>query len=137
LTKRKWVTQDGESYSGRLLGVHDFPFRSYAWGTVWQALRDQIPEDVVYRTGCPIISVAETAEGVLLVLADGTKERFDVALGADRYRSTVRTIMFPGARPRYAGYLLWRGTLSAEDVPEHDLIWEPHEATASPFRADI
>ncbi|MFF4495696.1 FAD-dependent monooxygenase [Streptomyces sp. NPDC001546] len=40
-------------------------------------------------------------------------ERFDLAVGADGYRSVVREAVSPGAVPHYAGYVCWRGNFDA------------------------
>lgn len=133
LGERKWITSDGESYGGQVIGTQPFDFRAYDWGSVWQALRDRISGSVRYRTGCPVTSVIDTAEAAVVTLSDGTQQRFDMVLGADGYRSAVRAAMFPELRPRYAGYLLWRGTVPAADLPDHRGLWESHEAVAVAF----
>lgn len=133
LRTRRWITCDDESYGGQVIGVQPFDFRAYDWGSVWQGLRDRLPDGVRYRAGCRVDSVADTAEDAVVTLSDGTQERFDLVLGADGYRSAVRTMMFPDLRPRYAGYLLWRGTLPAADLPEHEGIWEFDEAVGVAF----
>ncbi|MEU5211584.1 FAD-dependent monooxygenase [Streptomyces sp. NPDC020742] len=47
-------------------------------------------------------------------------ERFDLAIGADGYRSLVREAAFPGIRPRYAGYLAWRGAVPVDRLAALD-----------------
>ncbi|HEX5120497.1 MAG TPA: FAD-dependent monooxygenase [Pseudonocardiaceae bacterium] len=133
LSTRHWITGDGRSYGGRVVGSQDFPFRSYDWGSLWQGLRDRVPDHIDYRTGCPVVSVADTGPDVVVTLADGTAERFDAVLGADGYRSVVRAALFPDLRPRYAGYLLWRGTLPVADLPPQQGIWAPTEAAGVTF----
>jgi 2-polyprenyl-6-methoxyphenol hydroxylase-like FAD-dependent oxidoreductase len=133
LAERKWITWDGESYGGQLVGTQPFDFRAYDWGSVWQGLRDRIPGSVRYRTGCRVTSVVDTADEVVVTLSDGTEDRFDRVFGADGYRSVVRAVMFPDLRPQYAGYLLWRGTVPAADLPERKGLWESHEAVGVVF----
>lgn len=133
LAARKWITRDGESFGGQLVGTQSFDFRAYDWGSVWQGLRDRIPDSVRYRAGCRVDSVVDTADGVVVTSSDGAEQRFDLVLGADGYRSAVRSVMFPELRPHYAGYLLWRGTLPAADLPEHTGVWESGEAVGVPF----
>jgi 2-polyprenyl-6-methoxyphenol hydroxylase-like FAD-dependent oxidoreductase len=134
LTDRKWITRDGASYGGRVVGTQSFEFRAYNWGSVWRTLRDRVPAGVEYRAGCPVRSVADTGQGAVVTLADGTLERFDVVVGADGYRSVVRAAMFPETRPEYAGYLLWRGTLPATELPPREGLWDVNEAVAACFR---
>ncbi|MFF4602548.1 FAD-dependent monooxygenase [Streptomyces sp. NPDC001339] len=50
----------------------------------------------------------------------GRTERFDLVIGADGYRSVVREAAFPDIRPRYAGYLAWRGAVPAGRLAELD-----------------
>lgn len=133
MAERKWVTWDGESYGGQVVGSHVFDYRAFDWGLVWQALRDRIPEDVTYRTGCHVTSVVDSADDIVVTLSDGTDGRFDAVVGADGYRSIVRAAMFPEARPRYAGYLLWRGTVPGAEIPPHDGLWEPQESVVAAF----
>ncbi|WP_181690266.1 FAD-dependent monooxygenase [Streptomyces sp. NBRC 110611] len=52
---------------------------------------------------------------------DGARTaRFDLVIGADGYRSVVREAAFPAIRPRYAGYLAWRGAVPAGRLAELD-----------------
>lgn len=110
LARRVWSARDGEAEHGRTIGEQPFPFRAYNWGSLWNALRRRVPEEVSYRSGSVVTGVEPDSDGVTLRLADGHQERFDVVIGADGYRSVVREAMFPGADATYAGYIGWRGT---------------------------
>ncbi|NGO73338.1 monooxygenase, partial [Streptomyces sp. SB3404] len=101
LERRIWTVRDdaGGAALGRDLQVQDFPFRAYSWGPLWSELRRRVPDEVDYRTGASVTAVEEDADGVTLALADGGRERFDVVIGADGYRSVVRDTMFPGLQP--------------------------------------
>ena len=50
-------------------------------------------------------------EVTTLSLTDGRTLTADLVVCADGARSTGRRIMVPEARPRYAGYLAWRGNI--------------------------
>ncbi|NGN65298.1 monooxygenase [Streptomyces sp. A7024] len=115
LTRRVWTVRDGAAERGRDIGSQPFPFRGYNWGSLWTELRRRVPDTVDYRTDATVTGVEPDADGVTVQLADGGSEHFDAVIGADGYRSVVRTSMFPGLAPAYAGYVGWRGTL--DDVP--------------------
>ncbi|QKW05180.1 monooxygenase [Streptomyces sp. NA04227] len=127
LNRRVWTVRDGEAPLGRAISVQDFPFRAYSWGSLWSELRSRVPGQVEYRSGVSVTSVDEQPDGVDLEFADGGRERFDVVIGADGYRSVVRDTMFPGLKPTYAGYLGWRGaTVGTPECPPEvaaDLEW--------------
>ncbi|AXK35132.1 monooxygenase [Streptomyces armeniacus] len=110
LTRRVWTARDGDVEAGHEIGVQPFPFRGYGWGSLWNDVRGRVPDSVDYRSESTVQALEPDADGVTLVLADGQRERYDVVIGADGYRSVVRDTMFPGLRPEYAGYLGWRGT---------------------------
>ncbi|WP_338867798.1 FAD-dependent monooxygenase [Myxococcus stipitatus] len=70
----------------------------------------------ILRSGSPaprlevtVSSLKNGAEGVEVEFSDGTKDRYDVVVGADGIRSTVREFVC-GAEvtSRYSGYTCWR-----------------------------
>ncbi|MEE1753835.1 FAD-dependent monooxygenase [Streptomyces sp. SP18CS02] len=121
LSRRRWYVREGSALLGRPIGTLPFPFRTYNWGPLWRELRARVPASVTFRTGTPVESVTARPDGAELRTASGT-ERFDLVIGADGYRSTVRTAAFAGpyadARPRYAGYLAWRGAFPVDRLPD-------------------
>ncbi|MDK9497471.1 FAD-dependent monooxygenase [Streptomyces katrae] len=114
LLRRRWVVRDGGAGpGGRMIWEQPFPFHSYHWGLLWRGLREATPEEVVYRQGVAVAGVAGDGGAAEVRLGDGSVERYDLAVGADGYRSVVREAVAPGARPHYAGYVCWRGNLDA------------------------
>ncbi|MCB5178376.1 monooxygenase [Streptomyces antimicrobicus] len=116
LTRRRWVCRDGASPAGRLFWEQPFPFHSYHWGLLWQGLRAATPAAVRYRQGVAVMAVRGDGDGrepAEVTLADGSTDRYDLVVGADGYRSVVREALSPGSRPRYAGYVCWRGNFDA------------------------
>lgn len=105
-----------------------FPFRTYNWGPLWHELRGRVPESADFRSGTTVSAVEVTPDGVELATGSGS-ERFDVVIGADGYRSAVRTAACPEVRPRYAGYLAWRGAFAADRLmapelwPDEDCVY--------------
>lgn len=133
LARRPWVVRRGAERAGHEIGVLPFPFRSYNWGSLWRELRSRIPETVTYRTGAAVAQVLPQEDGAVVRLADGGEERFDLVIGADGYRSVVRAAMYPDAFARYGGYLAWRGTLPAEQLPGPAEAFLPQDATTVAF----
>jgi 2-polyprenyl-6-methoxyphenol hydroxylase-like FAD-dependent oxidoreductase len=62
-----------------------------------------------YHLGRELSGVSQAANAVVACFADGSTEAADLLIGADGFRSSVRALVLPGARPCYAGYVGWRG----------------------------
>ncbi|MBB4893190.1 2-polyprenyl-6-methoxyphenol hydroxylase-like FAD-dependent oxidoreductase [Streptomyces olivoverticillatus] len=133
LTRRTWITREGGGHAGRVLGAVPFPFRSYAWGPLWNALRARMPESVAYVQGAAVERVVPGPDAAVLCFADGREERFDLVIGADGYRSVVRAATRTPAAPGYAGYLAWRGAVPGELLPGPRTAWPEGEATTVTF----
>jgi 2-polyprenyl-6-methoxyphenol hydroxylase-like FAD-dependent oxidoreductase len=64
------------------------------------------------RLGCTFTSIEQDAEGVEVTFTDGSRQRYDLVIGADGLYSKVREAMFPEApKPRYSGQAVWRAVL--------------------------
>ncbi|RAG82647.1 monooxygenase [Streptacidiphilus pinicola] len=135
LARRPWVVRDGARRAGRQIASMPFPYRSYSWGSLWQELRRRLPDAVDYRGGTAVTAVSDGPDRATVTLADGTQERFDLVVGADGHRSSVRTALLPpgSARPRWGGYLAWRGTLPAEQLPVPAEAFPENAATTVAF----
>jgi 2,6-dihydroxypyridine 3-monooxygenase len=55
-------------------------------------------------------------DGVDVALAGGARERCDLLVCADGIGSRARQTLVPDARPDYAGYVAWRGTVVEQDL---------------------
>lgn len=60
------------------------------------------------RLGAGVTEVEQTAEAVVVKVANGSEERGDLLVAADGLWSAVRASVAPAA-PRYGGYTAWRG----------------------------
>jgi 2,6-dihydroxypyridine 3-monooxygenase len=89
-------------------------FTSYA--TLYAALLERL-EPERYHLGAECIGLDQRHDRVVVRLAEGGDRSFDLVVGADGIRSTVRALLFPEIAPTYAGYVGWRGTLPEADLP--------------------
>ncbi|WP_306432485.1 monooxygenase [Streptomyces sp. A1136] len=132
LVRRRWVVRDTSAGpAGRLFWEQPFPFHSYHWGLLWSGLREATPASVVYRQGVTVTGVAVTADRAEVRLADGAAERYDLAVGADGYRSVVRETVCHTSRPEYAGYVCWRGNFDARRLEETGEADWPRDAVTT------
>lgn len=69
-------------------------------------LRDIIPDEVEFRFASSIASLADGADGVDVVFADGRQDRYHLVVGADGLHSTVRRLAFGPEKDyvRHFGY---------------------------------
>lgn len=93
---------------GSLEAERPLPQVLTAWGRLYHLLKEAFPPER-YRFGRTLTSVEQDANGVTAVFADGTREFADLLVGADGIRSTVRAQYAPETKPKYAGYIAWRG----------------------------
>ncbi|MFC5216865.1 FAD-dependent monooxygenase [Streptomyces coerulescens] len=121
VVRRRWYVRDDDAAPlGREIGVMPFPFRMYNWGPLWHELRRRMPVTAEFRTSTRVRRVAAAPGGGAEVHTECGSDRYDLVVGADGYRSVVRTAAFPDVRPEYAGYLAWRGAFPAARLTEAD-----------------
>ncbi|GHB55003.1 hypothetical protein GCM10010347_26110 [Streptomyces cirratus] len=132
LTRRRWVVRDAAAGpAGRTFWEQPFPFHSYHWGLLWSGLREATPESVVYRQGAAVTGVAAGGDRARVRLGDGAVEEYDLAVGADGYRSVVREAVSRTSRPEYAGYVCWRGNFDARRLAETGEADWPRDAVTT------
>jgi 2,6-dihydroxypyridine 3-monooxygenase len=91
-----------------------YRFTSYA--TLYAALVASF-EPRRYHLRKDLVGLEDDHDQVMVRFTDGIAEPFDLVVGADGIRSTVRGLLFPDLRPAYAGYVGWRGTLPEGELP--------------------
>lgn len=69
------------------------------------------------RTGHAFADLEQGAAGVTLHFVNGVRAEADVVLGADGVRSQVRTRLFGADRPRFTGYVAYRGLVPFANLP--------------------
>jgi FAD-dependent urate hydroxylase len=101
-----------QSWTGKRLGEFaspaGLPPMQFVWrADLYRALREEAARrGVRIHHGKRLIDLRETADGVTAHFQDGTEASAEILIGADGIRSTVRTLIDPGApRPRHAGLL--------------------------------
>ena len=113
--ERIWIVNDGSAPTGRVLWRQPGSASLNNWSILWMSLRSRVPDEI-YRDGIRVEELEQSEAGVSVSFADGSHERFDVLVGADGYRSRIRSDMFPGIKPEYAGYVLWRGNYPEQRI---------------------
>jgi 2-polyprenyl-6-methoxyphenol hydroxylase-like FAD-dependent oxidoreductase len=76
------------------------------------------------RLGCTFTSIGQDAEGVEVVFTDGSRQRYDLVIGADGLYSKVREAVFPQSpRPQYSGQAVWRAVLPRPPEVQTAMMW--------------
>lgn len=104
------------SADGAVLLEEPIAYRFTSYATLYAALVGFL-EPERYHLGKDLVDLDGDPDGVRASFRDGHAERFDLLVGADGIRSTVRSLLFPDVAAGYAGYVGWRGTLSNERFP--------------------
>jgi 2-polyprenyl-6-methoxyphenol hydroxylase-like FAD-dependent oxidoreductase len=107
----------GLGRDGRVLHEAAVPAVTSAWSRIWRPLRAALP-DGCHRGGAPLVRVEAGRERVTAWFADGSSAEGDMLVAADGLHSTVRAQLLPALKPRYAGYVAWRGVVEAHQAPD-------------------
>jgi 2-polyprenyl-6-methoxyphenol hydroxylase-like FAD-dependent oxidoreductase len=87
--------------------------------TSWDRLRQVLLKAIErqrYYFGHMFDHVEQDGSGVNVHFANGRKERADLLIGCDGFRSSVRGHLAPEVRPIYSGYYIWRGAPNESDL---------------------
>lgn len=105
--------------------IRELPARALTscWTRIYRPLKATLP-DTCYRAGATLERIEQDRAGVTAIFADGTRARGDLLIGADGLRSTVRQQFLPDLKPRYTGYVAWRGVVDERQLPAalHDTL---------------
>jgi 2-polyprenyl-6-methoxyphenol hydroxylase-like FAD-dependent oxidoreductase len=93
---------------GGTVGTLELPQILTAWGRLYHLLKDALPAER-YHFGCALERVEQDAGSVTAIFAGGRRETGELLVAADGIRSTVRRQYAPETKPKYAGYVAWRG----------------------------
>ncbi|CAN7799241.1 FAD-dependent monooxygenase [Paraburkholderia hospita] len=105
--RRRWIDIDGHV-------IRDdpelLPFSS--WDAVYRSLCSMLSPNAIHY-GHHVARVTEDEDGVDIYFDHSSSAvRADVLIVADGTGSWLRSMLFPGSFPSYAGYLAWRGVVS-------------------------
>ena len=113
--------------TGHLMASFDFPQHLAAWTGVFNSLHAAFPRER-YHNGWELVGIDTHEAGSHANFANGKTVEADLIVGADGFRSIVRSVLAPQVKPRYAGYVAWRGV-----VEESALSAEFRAETISQF----
>jgi len=94
--------------SGAVVGTLAVPQKLTTWGRLHELLMSAFPASR-YHYGCALDRIDARADAVTATFTDGNTARGQLLVGADGIRSCVRAQLLPEAKPRYVGYVGWRG----------------------------
>ena len=96
-----------------------------SWSLIYSTLRGVFGNEHYHR-GKRFVSVDQSSDGktVTAHFDDGSVDTGDLLIGADGGGSTVRSLLWPDAKPTYAGYLAWRGLVPEQEMSDisHDVL---------------
>jgi 2,6-dihydroxypyridine 3-monooxygenase len=92
-------------------------WRFSSWTTLYRTLLDDFGTER-YHLGEFAVGLDQDDDGVDLRFVSGRQERADLVVFADGISSTGRRRLLPHVRPRYSGYVGWRGTVPEGEVSE-------------------
>jgi 2-polyprenyl-6-methoxyphenol hydroxylase-like FAD-dependent oxidoreductase len=87
-----------------------------SWDRVHSLLRALVP-DGGYLLDKAVAQYIDNGDNVTLTCEDGSRFDADVLIGADGFRSALRSQMQPKVQPVYSGYVVWRCLAHEADLP--------------------
>jgi 2,6-dihydroxypyridine 3-monooxygenase len=85
-------------------------YRYSAWHSIYRALLGCFGRRR-YHLGKEMAGFQRQGEQVQVRFADGSSAAYELVVCADGIASNARAVLQPQARPAYAGYVAWRGTV--------------------------
>jgi 2,6-dihydroxypyridine 3-monooxygenase len=85
-------------------------YRYSAWHSIYRALLGCFGRRR-YHLGKEMAGFQRQGEQVQVRFADGSSAAYELLVCADGIASNARAVLQPQARPAYAGYVAWRGTV--------------------------
>ena len=102
--------------AGKIIHEYPLPETMTSWDRLQRLLRQLIPSDR-YHLGQHYLGFEQTETDVTASFEGGRREKADLLIGADGFRSVIRDQLLPDLRPSYAGYVVWRGAPAESKLP--------------------
>jgi 2-polyprenyl-6-methoxyphenol hydroxylase-like FAD-dependent oxidoreductase len=92
-------------------------------------MQDQVKAlDTTVRLGLTVSDLVNETHGVRVLFSDGTEGRFDLVVGADSVRSSVRDLAFPHMEePEHTGQACWRVSMKRPPSLQKGEMYLGHE----------
>jgi 2,6-dihydroxypyridine 3-monooxygenase len=100
---------------GSILHEEQKSYRFTSYGTLYRGMLQSFDERRYHR-GEELVGFDHSAFDLTVHFASGRTERCDVLVCADGINSAGRSLLLPEIRPRYAGYVIWRGTVAEREL---------------------
>jgi FAD-dependent urate hydroxylase len=97
------------------------PCVGVARGTLHEALLTGAAA-VPARLGISPVRLTQHADRVSVAFSDGSHADYDLVVAADGIHSTVRSLLFGGPTPRYAGQVVWRSMIPVRPEGVDDMV---------------
>jgi len=111
---RERITLDRD---GDIVYSDPSPQTQLSWDHLYEVFRSLVPTDS-YRLGRPVAAVHSTEQAATVELQDGSRQQFDLVIGADGVNSVTRLAVAPEQhRNEYVGYVTWRGLIPEDELP--------------------
>jgi 2-polyprenyl-6-methoxyphenol hydroxylase-like FAD-dependent oxidoreductase len=98
------------SHAGTEDSYEEMPQLMTSWGLIYRALRSAFPNER-YHEGRTLNGLSQNKNGVIAHFEEANPIQGDMLVGADGSGSFVREQLMPEVKPRYAGYVAWRGVV--------------------------
>ncbi|MCW8277255.1 FAD-dependent monooxygenase [Pseudomonas sp. PCH199] len=103
--------------AGTVVHKEPMPQTQTSWNTLYNALISAFPAERYHR-GKTLVDLTQNEQRVTAIFADGSSAEGDLLIGADGAGSTVRSLVLPGAEYTYSGYVVWRGLVNENELPD-------------------
>ncbi|WP_223488946.1 FAD binding domain-containing protein [Pseudomonas sp. A-RE-19] len=103
--------------AGTVVHKEPMPQTQTSWNTLYNSLVSAFPAEHYHR-GMKLVDLAQNEQRVTAIFEDGSSAEGDLLVGADGAGSTVRSLVLPGAGYTYSGYVVWRGLVDEDELPD-------------------